>query len=209
MGALSLRTALGESAKTPEFDAKNETVKSPPPTIAEEALKPVGGVHGASVLARSQRLHVLADFMPTHLGAAITRGRRGRVAGGSCTPSPSHVPHKSRRPSSRRLRAGRRLASNTGNRQVYPGSGTKTPGFDADLILQRFNRDTRRLPDALERLLGPRLMRSSRTFPLTLTTTVFSQRSTGCLTPAPGRPTPESQQSSISRTAPLLKLSPT
>ena len=64
-------------------------------------------------------------------------------------------------------------------------------------------------PDALERLLDPHLTRSSHAFSLTLTTTVFSQRSTGWFDARPRRPTPEGQQSSISCTAPLLKLSPT
>ena len=44
-----------------------------------------------------------------------------------------------------------------------------------------------------------------RAFPLSLTTTVFSQRSTGWFDACPRRPTPEGQPSSISRTAPLQK----
>jgi hypothetical protein len=60
--------ALGESAITPTFDARNESVKSAPHTMAQEPLKSVGGVHEASVSVRSQRRQVFADFMPTHLG---------------------------------------------------------------------------------------------------------------------------------------------
>ena len=53
----------------------------------------------------------------------------------------------------------------------------------------------------LGRLPGPHLARSSRAFSLSLTTTVFSQRSTGRFGACPRRPTPEGQPSSISCTA--------
>ena len=46
---------------------------------------------------------------------------------------------------------------------------------------------------------------SSRAFSLSLTTTVFSQRSTGRFSACPRRPTLEGQQASISRTAPPMK----
>ena len=68
----------------------------------------------------------------------------------------------------------------TGNRQAHPRSETKTPSFDVTWFNSASTttpEDTS--PDALERLLGPHLIRSCRTFPLTLATTVFSQRSTG------------------------------
>ena len=74
--------------------------------------------------------------------------------------------------------------------------------------LRRFNSDARPGHPGralLERLPGPHLTRSSRAFSLSLTTTVFSQRSTGWFDACPRRPTPEGQQSSISRTAPLPK----
>ncbi len=45
--------------------------------------------------------------------------------------SPSHVPCKSRRPGSRRLYAGHRLARNTGTRQALPKGTPRSPGFDA------------------------------------------------------------------------------
>ncbi len=63
--------------------------------------------------------------------------------------------------------------------------------------------------DALARLPDPHLTRSCRAFSLTLTTTVFSQRSSGWFNAYPRGSTLEGQQSSIFRTAPLLKLSPT
>ena len=56
----------------------------------------------------------------------------------------------------------------------------------------------------LARLPGPHLMRSSRTFSLSLTTTVFSQRSTGWFDACPRRPTSEGH-TSISCTASLPK----
>jgi hypothetical protein len=55
---------------------------------------------------------------------------------------------------------------------------------------------------ALERLPGPHLTQSSCAFSLSLTTTVFSQRSTGRFGTCPRRPVPEGQLSSISCTAP-------
>lgn len=63
-------------------------------------------------------------------------------------------------------------------------------------------------PD-LARLPGPHLTRSHRAFPLTLTTTVFNQRSPEWFDACPRRPTPKGQQSSISCTAPLHERSPT
>ena len=96
--------------------------------------------------------------------------------------SPSHVPCKSRRPGSRRLYAGHHLARNAGTRQAHPGRNTRPPGFDAisDLSTPQQRTPTRRPradasgtsswspPDAI----------TATPFPWTLTTTVFSQRST-------------------------------
>ena len=62
-------------------------------------------------------------------------------------------------------------------------------------------------PDALERLPGPHLTRSSHAFSLTLTTTVFSQRSSRRFDAYPRGSTPKGQQSFISRTAPLQRVS--
>jgi hypothetical protein len=46
--------------------------------------------------------------------------------------SPSHVPYKSRRPRSRRLHAGHRLARTRDTRQTHPEEPHKTPSFDAN-----------------------------------------------------------------------------
>jgi hypothetical protein len=50
-----------------------------------------------------------------------------------CRDTPSHVPHKSSRPDSRRLHAGHHLARNTDTRQTPPGLATP-PGFDVTLL---------------------------------------------------------------------------
>jgi hypothetical protein len=56
-----------------------------------------------------------------------------------------------------------------------------------------------REPGALGRLPGPYLTRSSRAFSLTLTTTVFSQRSSGRFGACPRRPAPEGQPPSFAQ----------
>ena len=87
--------------------------------------------------------------------------------------SPSHVPCKSRRPGSRRLYAGHRLARNTGTRQAHlEGTKIRTPDFGA--ISEPFDASTAHAPPGLlpgrallERLPGPHLTRSSHAFSLT------------------------------------------
>jgi len=59
----------------------------------------------------------------------------------------------------------------------------------------------------LERLPGPHLTRSSAPSPRTLTTTVFSQRSTRRFDALPRRATPKGQQASIPNTAPPIRRS--
>src|SRR4029453_8771544 len=48
--------------------------------------------------------------------------------------SPSHVPCKSRRPGSRRLHAGHRLANHRDTRQAHHGRTARPPAFDATSI---------------------------------------------------------------------------
>ena len=107
----------------------------------------------------------------------------------------SHVPCKSRRPGSRRLNAGHHLANNRGQ---PPGSSRErrcSPvSMPSDLKFRRLNNDPQPGrpkrdpgPGALERLPGPHLTRSRRAFSLSLTTTVFSQRSTGWFDAYPRR----------------------
>jgi hypothetical protein len=90
---------------------------------------------------------------------------------GACDPgrlfrrSLSHVPCKSRRPGSRRLYAGHRLASNAGSRQAHP-KDRSAPRFRCHLNrFRRLNDDARpsTSPDRtiLERLPDPHLTRST------------------------------------------------
>jgi hypothetical protein len=105
--------------------------------------------------------------------------------------SPSHVPCKSRRPDSRRLYAGHHLARNTGTHQAHLKGRNRTPDFDVIFLgFRRLNSDappghpSRAL---LERLPGPHLTQSSHAFSLSLSTTVFSQRTTGWFSARPRR----------------------
>ena len=132
---------------------------------------------------------------------------------GTCDPgspyrrSPSHVPCKSRRPGSRRLYAGHHLASNTGTRQAHP-SRAAALGFDAIYRFRRLNDDTQPNlgPSALERLPDPHLTGSSPAFSLDAHHDGLQPtQHQGGLTPTPAGPTPEGQQSSISRTAPPIR----
>jgi hypothetical protein len=87
----------------------------------------------------------------------IRPGRRHRR-------SPSHVPCKSRRPGSRRLYAGHRLASTRAPSKLIPGV-VLPPGSDATFSFTTPQR--RRLsPGALERLPGPHLTYQVRLFPV-------------------------------------------
>jgi hypothetical protein len=87
----------------------------------------------------------------------IQPGRRHRR-------SPSHVPCKSRRPGSRRLYAGHRLASTRAPSKLIPGV-VLPPGSDATFSFTTPQR--RRLsPGALERLPGPHLTYQVRLFPV-------------------------------------------
>ena len=150
--------------------------------------------------------------MPSVSASARSLSRPGGWTSPSERPtyrcSPSHVPCKSRRPGSRRLCAGHRLANTRAPARLIPRElGGPSVSMPSE-YLRRFDSDARpRYPSRtlLVRLPGPHLMRSSRTFSLSLSTTVFSQRSTGWFSACPRRPTLEGQQTSISCTAPPLK----
>src|SRR6266571_2386462 len=86
----------------------------------------------------------------------------------------------------------------TGNRQAHPGKGTKDPRFRCHLNI--YDASTTTPPQTtmlLARLPDPHLTRSRHAFSLTLTTTVFSQCSSGWFNAYPRGPTLEGQQSSI------------
>ena len=124
--------------------------------------------------------------------------------------SPSHVPCKSRRPGSRRLHAGHRLASHRDTRQAHHERTARPLAFDATSITLTTPQQRTPTPGNP----GPGASGTSswsppdaikRAFSLSLTTTVFSQRSTGRFGALPRRTTPEGQQASISSTAPPMK----
>jgi hypothetical protein len=110
--------------------------------------------------------------------------------------TPSHVPHKSSRPGSRRLHAGHHLANRRAPARLIPGGCRGPPVL---MPSNQLSTSRQRRPSeafrrtVLERLPGPHLTRSCRAFSLSLTTTVFSQRSTGWFGACPRRPTPEGQ----------------
>ena len=145
-------------------------------------------------------------FLPRHAPSSDLWGLRPRSP---YRRSPSHVPCKSRRPGSRRLYAGHRLAGNAGTRQAHLEGRSRTPDFDAISDFRRLNDDAPPgLPGRalLERLPGPHLTGSSPAF--SLDAHHDSRQLTqlqGGLTPTPAGPTPESQQSPISRIAPHFR----
>ena len=125
--------------------------------------------------------------------------------------SPSHVPCKSRRPGSRRLYAGHRLASNTGSRQAHPGNAG-APRFRCHLIW--ISTPQQRRPTPSHRPDPSASGTPSWSPPDPIKPSLFPDRSPrrssanaapGGLTPAPAEPTPEGHQASISRTAPPMK----
>ena len=135
---------------------------------------------------------------------------------GACTPgrrfrrSPSHVPCQSRRPGSRRLHAGHHLANHRDARQARHGGTAKSPAFDATLIVLTTPQQRTPTPRTSSRVLSGTSSwsppdASSTPFPRSLTTTVFSQRSTRWFSALPRRTTLEGQQASISGTAPPMK----
>src|SRR5262249_10240751 len=89
-------------------------------------------------------------------------------SGAPCRLAPSHVPHRSRRPGSRPLHAGHRLARNPGTRQTHPGI-LSLPRFWCQYVVS-----TRQQWIAFARLPGPHLTPSGMPFPHPLSTTVFS-----------------------------------
>jgi len=144
------------------------------------------------------------------VGTLPLAARRTQPAGpdGRFRRSPSHVPCKSRRPGSRRLYAGHHLARTRDTRQAHPEGRSRTPGFDATFDFRRLNDDVRS-----EHQPGPDASgTSSWSPPDPIKPSLFPGRSPrrssanaapGWFDACPRGPTPEGQQASISRTAPL------
>ncbi len=135
-------------------------LRSTPITGASPLLRAGPPARAATVLNTSGFSRSVCSLSPT----TPTRRRQ-------CRHAPSHVPHSSRRPGSRHLHAGHRLANNSGTRQTHPGIALR-PRFrcrflnlDASTVVHSRS-SSRSPPDD-----------SPAAFSSTLTTTVFSQRS--------------------------------
>jgi hypothetical protein len=121
--------------------------------------------------------------------------------------SPSHVPCKTCRPGSRRLYAEHRLANRRAPARLIPGKGQESP---VSMSPFKVTTPQQRRPPGFPRSGASGTSSWSppdaikRTFSLSLTTTVFSQRSTGWFDACPRRPTSEGH-TSISCTASLPK----
>src|SRR5580704_15417266 len=124
-------------------------------------------ITGASALLRAgppaRTATVLSTSPFQRLGALPLAPSRARYRH-----APSRVPHVSRRPGSRHLHAGHRLASNTGFRQAHPGTGIiapvlmPSPTFDASAVVHSRS-PSRSPPDG-----------SHTAFSASLSTAVFS-----------------------------------
>jgi hypothetical protein len=122
-------------------------------------------------------------------------------AGRRCRHPPSHVPCRSRRPGSRRLHAGHRLASRRAPARLIPGPFNR-PGFDAICLLRHVVSGSLALafpvpPDASRAPFPQRSPRRSS-----------ANAARGGLTPPPRRATPKGH-TFISCTAPHPARSPT
>jgi hypothetical protein len=136
-------------------------LRSTPITGASPLLRAGPPARAATVLTTSGFSRSVCSLSPTtHHGVVDSVDTRL-----------PHVPHSSRRPDSRHLHAGHRLANNSGTRQTHPGIALR-PRFrchflnlDASAVVHSRS-SSRSPPDD-----------SHAAFSSTLTTTVFSQRS--------------------------------
>jgi hypothetical protein len=114
---------------------------------------------------------------------------------------PSHVPHESRRPVSRHLYAGHRLASKRAPARLIPGQKV-IPGFDAIFINNDASPVIPGIPGTALRLTGPYLTPQGRLFHSRSPRSRHRSRSMWQFEAAPRREAPKGRQSFISRTAP-------
>jgi hypothetical protein len=174
-----------------------------PPTSRQQGLLSYYG----PVRRRASHRYSVPSVSASARSLSSTGGPQDPMNGRRYRHPPSHVPCKTCRPGSRRLCAGHRLANKRAPARLIPGKGQGSPVSMSSLNSRRFDSDALAGFPAqalLARLRGPHLMRSCRTFSLSLTTTVFSQRSTGWFDACPRRPTSEGH-TSISCTASLPK----
>ena len=133
---------------------------------------------------------------------------QAQVNGRTYRRPPSHVPCESSRPGSRRLHAGHHLASTRAPARLILGTASESPVSMPPCSLTTIPRrlPARSPPPGISGTSSWSLPDASGApFSLSLTTTVFSQRSTGWFDACPRRPTPEGH-SSISHTAPFPKV---
>jgi hypothetical protein len=135
--------------------------------------------------------------------ARATPSRPPGNPNGQCRIRPSPFPCRSRRPGSRRLHAGHRLANQRAPARLIPGSFPH-PGFDVTCIYfdtstaNRLRSPSRSSPDTSRVPFPHRSPRSRHRF-----------RSMWWFEASPRRATPKGQQSFISCTAPLQQALPT
>jgi len=135
--------------------------------------------------------------VPRNQGCTLSH--RPQPAAARVGGAPSHVPSGSSRSGSRRLHAGHRLANQRAPARLIPEHSPNTPVLMSSVFVT-----TRQQRFACARLPDPHLTPHKMPFPRSLTTTVFSQRSTEWFGALPRRTTPEGQQASISSTAPPM-----
>jgi hypothetical protein len=148
---------------------------------------------------RAGGIHAHRRRLPRLLEVPLRDDRCARRA-------PASDPRGHRHPS-----AGHRLASSRDTRQARHGRTARPPAFDATSIVPTTPQQRTPTPRTPGRVPSGTSSRSppdasSAPSPRSLTTTVFSQRSTGWFSALPRRTTPEGQQASISSTAPPLKI---
>jgi hypothetical protein len=173
--------ALPDPARLPDQPPPQMTRPLPPP--------PFQGVHRyyGPVRQRTPRRYSVPHRVG-RLGRSLSPPPRGRMP---YRATPSHVPRRSRRPGSRRLPAGHRLAS----QRPPPGSSQSSedsPGFD---VVSMFSTPQQRSPS-----WSPPDT-STGAFSTSLTTTIFSQHSMWWFEASPRRTAPKGQ-TFISHAAP-------
>ena len=132
--------------------------------------------------------------VPRNQGCTLSH--RPQPAAARVGGAPSHVPSGSSRSGSRRLHAGHRLANQRAPARLIPEHSPNTPVLMSSVFVT-----TRQQRFACARLPDPHLTPHKMPFPRSLTTTVFSQRSTRRFEASPRRAAPKGQNSFISRTA--------
>jgi hypothetical protein len=126
------------------------------------------------------------------LGPLPVPAQIGRVYRGT----PSHVPCEGRRPGSRRLHAGHRLASTRAPARLIPDAQERPVLMPPDLNNDTSPATPAHIVRAAHRLPDPYLTPSRGAFSVSLTTTVFNQCSIRWFDALPRRTTPKGRNPS-------------